>query len=185
MRCDIFLILIVLFSAGCERHESAPVEGQRLYLLVDFPELRPVCVLPRSLSWSFQDGPDFYVYRAADPRRPSLGLGIYFGNFPSLHRPELANSLPGIVAGAAIEWHAGEEVQSSRVQFFRETVFVYPPHKFLLETAEAQGVQLSGVLRIHVWAYADSESDMSELTRALEGLIFLQLTTRGGHDANV
>ncbi len=138
---------------------------------VKFPELKPVCDLPAPLSWVFQDGPDFYIYRAIHPVDSSTRIGLYFGHFPGHHRPRPTGTLPGIVASTPIIWNVNDP--DFRLGLFRETIFVYPPHSRL--------PGLTAPLKIHVWINADSVDSMNELTTALENLKFQELDTREQH----
>lgn len=167
-----FCAFLVLGTA-CFSQESTPPSGAYSYLEAEFPELKPVGELPGSMEWTFQDGPDFYVYRAVSKENSLLGLGFYFGYFPSPHHPDFTESQPGEVAGAVIAWRTGLVESDGSTLLLREAIFDYPPH--------GDPARVSNPLQIHVWANADSEAGMNSLVLALRKLSFEELNSRSDH----
>jgi hypothetical protein len=105
------------------------------------------------------------------------GVGIYFGHHPSFHRSAHTRSEPGNVASTQILWSIADETQGSESCYFRETIFIYPPHEDVPESDLP--------LRIHVWIHADSAEAMQRLMSALENLELIQLEKRSQYEGGI
>lgn len=174
MRIGVALLLLLISGLACSKQEAASAEKQGSYVIADFPQIRPVCDLPDSLTSSFQDGPDFYTYRTVSSSElPSTAIGIYFGHIPSHHLAEFTDLRSGIVAGETVTWRFSEYSQDSQSTLFMETILVYPPHNL--------GPKVRNALQIHVWASAETEAKMNELADILKELEFVELSGRDEH----
>ena len=128
------------------------------------PLLEPVAELPDGYKWQLEDGPDFYIYRAQHPNT-SAGVGIYFGNMPNSSIQDLASDedLPSQrdhVASQAVSWIVldGKEKVTGHL-FYRTTMLEYQYTIYM-------------PLKLHIWVYADDQSDLEELLHSLESLRF-------------
>lgn len=131
--------------------------------IMRIPNLQPADRLPDGYEWQLENGPDFYIYRAQRPGNDSSGVGIYFGNMPSLDFFEGTPSedLPreyGRVFSQRTSWVVldGKEEMVAH-PFYRTTILEYR-HSIYMP------------LKLHVWVYAEERNELEELLHSLENL---------------
>jgi hypothetical protein len=175
----VLIAAVLLTQVACmdKDSQSAASANKKTYVYAGFPELRPEWAFRDSMPWIFQDGPDFYLYSTIDEHSPAVSVGIYFGHHPSFHRSAHTRSEPGNVASTQILWSIADETQGSESCYFRETIFIYPPHEDVPESDLP--------LRIHVWIHADSAEAMQRLMSALENLELIQLEKRSQYEGGI
>ena len=120
-----------------------------------FPELRPVNGLPDGLSWRFQDGPDFYIWRGLDEGSKS-GVGLYFGHWPDFDG-DVSRVEVGRVGRDKVVWcRTNDHTRGFRA----ECLFVYLHDRKSIP------------LKIHVWVYGESEAEVNRFSSKLSTLEF-------------
>jgi hypothetical protein len=119
-----------------------------------FPELEVVGGLPPGFTWRFQNGPDFYVYRATSAAQPESEVGVYFGRAPSFSSNAEASPEVGSFAGKAVAWEAPARPAGP---LRRDALVPYRHNSSSLE------------LKLHLWVQAPSKEQLSELMAALRG----------------
>ena len=134
---------VAVLLAGCTRAGS-----QR------FPELEIVGGVPSGFTWQFQNGPDFYVYRATSSAQPESAVGVYFGRAPSFHPNAEASPEVGSFAGKAVAWEAPARPAGP---LRRDALVPYRHNYSSLE------------LKLHLWVQASSKEQLTELMAALSG----------------
>jgi len=117
-----------------------------------FPELEVVGGIPPDFSWHFQNGPDFYIYRATSDSRPGTEVGAYFGRAPSFKPGAQASPEIGSFAGHNVAW----EAPSQPARALRRDALL--PYRHSRESLE---------LTLHLWVQAGSAEELSALQRAL------------------
>jgi hypothetical protein len=135
--------VVAVLSVACARTESQ-----------HFPELEVVGGLPSGFIWQFQNGPDFYVYRATSPTQPEGEVGVYFGRAPSFKPNAEASPEIGSFAGKAVAW----EAPAQPVRPLRRDALL--PYRYSGTTLE---------LKLHLWVQATSREQLTELIHALSG----------------
>jgi|ERR1019366_2778564 hypothetical protein len=117
-----------------------------------FPELEVVGGVPSGFTWRFQNGPDFYVYRATSSAQPESEVGIYFGRAPSFSPNAEASPEVGSFVGKAVAW----EAPARPAHLLRRDALV--PYRHNSSSLE---------LKLHLWVQASSREQLAELMGAL------------------
>ena len=133
--------------------------GQPAPLL--FPELAPRGGLPSSFAWQFQDGPDFYVYRATSPSLPTAQAGIYFGAAPERQPGPESTGTPGILAGRRVMW----QNSFSEGVYRADTVLSYRHGSSYVS------------ITVHAWVAGPTAEDLARLQASLSTVTFVSRST--------
>jgi hypothetical protein len=141
---------VAVLLAACARTGSQP-----------FPELEVVGGVPSGFTWQFQNGPDFYVYRATSSTQPESVVGVYFGLHPSFSPNAKASPEAGSFAGRAVAW----EAPARPAHLLRRDALV--PYRYNSSSLE---------LKLHLWVQASSREQLAELMGTLSGAM---VRTRG------
>jgi hypothetical protein len=146
MRLFRFVLAVsVLGAASCG--QPAPLS---------FPELEPRGGLPSGFVWQFQNGPDFYVYRATSPSLPRVQVGIYFGTAPERLPESKDAGTPGVVANQPVVWRHS---------------FADGVHR--ADTALPYRHSPSSVsITVHAWVTAPTADDLTRLQASLATVQF-------------
>jgi hypothetical protein len=115
----------------------------------------PTLPTDSTMTWTYQQGPDFGVCYAVDSATKKNAFGVYLGFAPSFH-PESAKMIGrGNVGGHKVKWY-GSNPSSDPSEFSRET----------LVRLDRQGSVA------HVWITAESEQQLAQRLAVLSRLHF-------------
>ena len=132
-----------------------------LFLVAPLAAARSVDVCPTlptesGLAWSYDEGPDFDVCRAAPSGTDAQAFGIYLGNHPSFHPARATRIGKGKVAGRRVTWYR-QDVGEDSSAFARQT---------LLMLDRKWGYVA------HIWVHANTEQELQERLLVLERIAF-------------
>ncbi len=147
LRMAMLLICPVIFLTGCQETQTHDPRQA--------PAFQPRADLPPGFTWHYEQGPDFYVYRALRDSDPAAAeLGIYFGDHPGLR--EFAEQR--MEQGNAFGYNIRCMTYSDADAWHYQTLLPF------------------GRLTLHIWIYAQEHEDSAALLDSLHWARLVQST---------